>query len=129
MRLVDTVVKQPTNSVQKNKFSVRFKHPRAISICSQMVKSQRLSKYLERLVLRDSLTIGDDIKSLLEFKKKLIDEIKVEKQAIDTEIKRLKALKESHILSLQSQLEGVNKIIENKEDKSDKNTRKSEGIR
>ena len=115
------MTKQPTKKVHKNKFSVRFKHPRAIAICSKMVREQKLSKYIERLVLRDSLTIGDDKNSLNEYKNRLIDEIKIEKQAIDTEIKRLKSLRESHILSLQSQLEGVNKIME---DKNDKKSRK-----
>lgn len=117
MKTINTMIKQPTKRVNKNKFSIRLRHPRAVSICNTMVKEQKLSMYLERLVLRDSLTVGNDIKSLKDYRKKLIDEIRIEKQAIDTEIKRLKSLKENHILSLQKQLEGVNKIIETKEDK------------
>jgi hypothetical protein len=108
------VIKQVTNNKQKNKFSCRLKHPRAVAICNQMKRDSKLSKYIERLILRDSLTIGTDKKSLSEYKKKLMDEIRTERNIIDTEIKRLKALKESHIYSLQQQLEHVNKLLEEK---------------
>ena len=113
MKIVNTIIKKRVpRKKQTNKFSIRLKHPRTISICAGLTQKQMLSSYIERLILRDSLTIGKDKKSLLEYKKKLLDEIKVEKQTINTEVKRLNALKESHISSLQKQLEEVNKFIE-----------------
>jgi len=123
--MVNSIIKKPVSrKKQSNRFSLRLKHPRAISICASLTKEQMLSSYLERLILRDSLTIGKDKKSLSEYKQKLLDEIKVEKQTIDTEIKRLKALKESHIFSLQKQLEEVNKFIEKMGEENESSERK-----
>ena len=99
---------------RSSKFSFRVKHPRAIGICKELTLGKRLSSYIERLILMDSLSLPDSKEQLLKYKKRCLEQIRIEKGIYQEKKNKWKAEKTSVITDLQEKVEEINKLLEQK---------------
>jgi len=97
------------------KFSFRVQHPTAIKICTKLTENRALSEHIENLLLRDSLSIPDTPSGLKEYKKNILEQIRVERELANEEIRRLKENKAYKLKALVEKLENVNAQLEREE--------------